>query len=160
MSRIRKTFNAIKKSSFFISAFKVGSGQVIAQFFSLVSVPILSRIYSDVAYGDTPLILHIFYGEKYESCSTIMRVMCLNFMISASFRRLFGNAIAAFKKVKINLLHNVIAGALNIALDLIFIQRMGSMGAALATTIVTVFITILETVYILGFLKKEEINRG
>lgn len=108
----------------------------------------------------TPLILHIFYGEKYESCSTIMRVLCLNFMISASFRRLFGNVIAAFKKVKINLLHNVIAGALNIALDLIFIQKMGSMGAALATTIVTVFITILETVYILGFLKKEEIKRG
>lgn len=73
MSRIRKTFNAIKKSSFFISAFKVGSGQVIAQFFSLVSVPILWRIYSDVAYEDTPLILHIFYGEKYEFCSTIMR---------------------------------------------------------------------------------------
>lgn len=56
MSRIRNAFEKVKNSTFFVSVFKVGSGQLIAQIFSLISVPILSRIYSDVAYGDTALI--------------------------------------------------------------------------------------------------------
>lgn len=56
MSRIRNAFEKIKNSTFFVSVFKVGSGQLIAQIFSLISVPILSRIYADVAYGDAALI--------------------------------------------------------------------------------------------------------
>lgn len=56
MSRIHNAFEKIKNSTFFVSVFKVGSGQLIAQIFSLISVPILSRIYADVAYGDTALI--------------------------------------------------------------------------------------------------------
>ena len=108
----------------------------------------------------SPLILWIFYGEQYTSCSTIMRILCVNFLISASFRMLFGNLIAAFKQVKVNLIHNVIAGVLNVVLDLILIQNMGSMGAALATTFVTIFISLLEIVFILKFLQKEKLRRG
>lgn len=108
----------------------------------------------------SPLILWIFYGEQYTSCSTIMRILCVNFLISASFRMLFGNLIAAFKQVKVNLIHNVIAGVLNVVLDLVLIRNMGSIGAALATTLVTAFITILEAVFILRFLKKEKVKRG
>lgn len=56
MNKIRNTLHKIKSSSFFISVFKVGSGQLISQILATVSVPILSRIYSDTAYGDTALI--------------------------------------------------------------------------------------------------------
>ncbi len=54
---MRKWFNKLRHSSFFVSVFKVGSGQLVAQLLSLISVPILSRIYSDVAYGDSALII-------------------------------------------------------------------------------------------------------
>ncbi len=53
---IRKWFNKLRSSSFFVSVFKVGSGQLIAQLLALISVPVLSRIYNDVAYGDAALI--------------------------------------------------------------------------------------------------------
>ena len=56
MNKIHNAIKKIKSSGFFISVFKVGSGQLISQLFALVSVPILSRIYSDAAYGDTALI--------------------------------------------------------------------------------------------------------
>ena len=46
----------VRQSRFFVSVFKVGSGQLISQVMSLLSVPILSRLYSDVAYGNTALI--------------------------------------------------------------------------------------------------------
>lgn len=39
-----------------MSVFKVGSGQLIAQILAVISVPILSRLYNDTAYGDAALI--------------------------------------------------------------------------------------------------------
>ena len=56
MGKIYNTIKSIRNSRFFISVFKVGAGQLISQILALVSMPILSRIYSDVAYGDTALI--------------------------------------------------------------------------------------------------------
>ena len=55
-SMVKKWIRKITNSSFFVSVFKVGSGQLIAQCMALISVPILSRIYTDTAYGDTALI--------------------------------------------------------------------------------------------------------
>lgn len=54
---IKRLLEKIKSSSFVVSVLKVGSGQLIAQCLSLISVPILSRIYSETAYGDTALIV-------------------------------------------------------------------------------------------------------
>lgn len=56
MNKVRNLTQKIRNRGFFISVLKVGSGQLISQMLALVSVPILSRIYSDVAYGDTALI--------------------------------------------------------------------------------------------------------
>lgn len=53
---INKWIKKISQSQFGVSVLKVGSGQLIAQLFSIVSIPILSRIYNDTAYGDTALI--------------------------------------------------------------------------------------------------------
>lgn len=56
MHKLKQWANKLFHNSFFVSVFKVGSGQLIAQLMALVSVPILSRIYADTAYGDTALI--------------------------------------------------------------------------------------------------------
>lgn len=53
---IRKLFNKIRNSQFASSVLKVGSGQLISQVISIITVPILSRIYADTAYGDTAFI--------------------------------------------------------------------------------------------------------
>lgn len=53
---IKELLSKLKKNSFFASVAKVGSGQLIAQILSLISVPILSRIYSEADYGDVALI--------------------------------------------------------------------------------------------------------
>ncbi len=53
---IKRMFLKLKNSKFFVAVFKVGSGQLIAQLLSLISVPILSRIYSEADYGDVALI--------------------------------------------------------------------------------------------------------
>lgn len=53
-----------------------------------------------------------------------------------------------------NLIFAGAAGVLNIVLDLLLIRLMGSQGAAVATLIVTAFITALEAIYVYPYIKK------
>ena len=100
-----------------------------------------------------PAIIVLLYGEKYKNIIPIFRLLCLNYWITASFRKLLGNMIVVVKAVNVNLLHTTIAGGLNIVLDLMLIPRLGPIGAAVATVSVTSFITILEIVYFQRFFR-------
>ncbi len=53
---IRRLIKKIRNNGFVTATLKVGSGQLISQVISIITVPILSRIYADTAYGDTTLI--------------------------------------------------------------------------------------------------------
>ncbi len=99
MSKIKDLIARVKQSTFFVSVFKVGSGQLIAQLMALASVPILSRIYTDFDYGDLAMITStaeiilniatmglnsaIMKPEKDEESKTVFTVAFLtNFFIS------------------------------------------------------------------------------
>ncbi len=56
IKKIRMTFDSFIKSSFVKSVFSIGTGNLIAQLMSLISVPLLTRIYSNEAYGDYGVI--------------------------------------------------------------------------------------------------------
>ena len=96
-----------------------------------------------------PLIIRIMFGEKYMNIVPIFQILGLNYL-AYSFRNVTGNAIAIMKRVKVNLLFAVLSGVLNICLNLLLIPWIGSIGAAVATLVVTIFITILNV----GFLTK------
>ena len=53
---IQSLIHKIQKNRFVTATLKVGSGQLISQIISAITVPILSRIYADTAYGDTAII--------------------------------------------------------------------------------------------------------
>lgn len=53
---MKSIFVKLKGNGFFTSVMKVGSGNLIGQLLSLISTPILSRIYSTTAYGDQAII--------------------------------------------------------------------------------------------------------
>lgn len=94
-----------------------------------------------------PVILWVVFGEQYAGTTPIFRLLSLNYLLFAA-RQLTGNAIIVMKKVKVNLLFAVISGVLNIALNLLMIPVMGSLGAAIATLLVTAFIVVLNVVYL------------
>lgn len=102
----------------------------------------------------TPII-KIVYGEQYLSSVAIMRLLSVNYCISAGLRKLFGNVIAVFKKVSVNLYLSIVAGAINIVLDVWLIKQMGPKGAAIATLMVTIIITMMESAYIAYYLKND-----
>ncbi len=56
MKKIKNWFENFNNNKFWKAVLKVGSGQLISQILTLVSFPILSRIYSNTAYGDAALV--------------------------------------------------------------------------------------------------------
>jgi O-antigen/teichoic acid export membrane protein len=105
------------------------------------------------------LIIYIVYGQKYIGVVTIFRILCVNFFINSGVRQLLTNVIYVIKRVKINLILASLAGIMNVLLDLLLIRTMGSEGAAIATVIVTLFISCLEAVYVIYYLKRESRDR-
>ena len=100
-------------------------------------------------------IIGSLYGNQYISAVPLFRILLVNFFISSTIRRIMGNLIVIIKKIRVNFYHCIIAGVLNIVLDCILIRNMGSLGAAIATTICTVVMAILEIRYIYKYMHKE-----
>ena len=101
-----------------------------------------------------PLLIWIVYGEKYMNVIGLMQILNLNYL-AYCVRNLMGNAIAAIKKVKMNLLFATVSGVLNIALNLLLIPWLGAAGAAVATLIVTLTVAAMDCTYVLRYFKKE-----
>lgn len=102
-----------------------------------------------------PLIINIVFGEQYGESVGLFRVLCLNFFIFSSLRKLYGNAMAIIKKINVNLINTTLSGVLNIVLNIILINTYGAMGAAIATIIVSVFTTAFSVIFFQLFLKRE-----
>ncbi len=108
----------------------------------------------------SPLIVTLVYGEKYLSCVPILRILAINYFVCAFLRKLLGNVIAVLKRYEINLIHTIIAGVINIVLNIVFIHFLGSVGAALATLCVTILVVGKEVIYLLQFNKKKKEWQG
>lgn len=102
-----------------------------------------------------PLLIWIVYGEKYMNVIPLLQILNVNYLVYC-LRNLMGNAIAAIKKVKMNLLFAVVSGILNIILNLTLIPWLGAAGAAIATLIVTITIAGLDCIYVLRYFRKEK----
>lgn len=102
-----------------------------------------------------PIIIYIVYGEKYMSGVPVFRILCINFFVNSGIRTLLTNTLYVVKRVNINLILATLAGVLNVVLDIWLIGVMGSAGAAIATVAVTVFISLLEAMYVAWFLRSK-----
>ena len=102
-----------------------------------------------------PILIWIVYGEKYMNVIGLMQILSVNYLATC-VRNLMGNAIAAIKKVKMNLLFAIISGVLNIVLNVLLIPWLGASGAAIATVIVTFSVAAMDCGYVLHYFRKEE----
>lgn len=102
-----------------------------------------------------PLIIKLLFGQQYMESISIFRVLCLNYFIFSSYRKLYGNLIALIKKVKMNFINTTLSGILNIILNIILINKLGAIGAAIATIGVSLFTTGFSIIYFQIQIKKE-----
>lgn len=107
-----------------------------------------------------PFIITLLFGEQYKKSIGIFRLLCFNYFVYSSYRKLYGNVIALIKKVKVNFINTALAGILNIILNVFLINKYGAIGAAIATVCVSIFTTAFSFIYFHIFLKrKQNINK-
>lgn len=108
----------------------------------------INLIITSILFIFAPFIINLVFSSKYLDAVPIFRVLCVNFFIAGTFNKVFGNVLFTIKKVNINFFHTAIAGILNVVLDVILINMLGSVGSAIATVVVTIFIALLEIQYL------------
>lgn len=103
----------------------------------------------------TPLITNIIFGSQYLDSVPIMRVLFLNYFISATFYVISGQLLVTLKKITFNLVVNFAVCIVNLFLNTILISHYDGIGAALATTISTFFSAVACSAYLLYCYKKQ-----
>ena len=143
-----------------VEAFSQGKPQGFALLRQLLRIyaVINGFFYLCLALG-APIIIWLIFGEKYLNVIPIFQILSLNYLIY-SIRSLLGNVIAAIKKVRLNLYLAILSGIINIVLNLILINLLGSMGAALSTLSITVLMGILCAAYLYHYRTTENLSEA
>ena len=89
------------------------------------------------------LIITIIFGKNYLDSKNVFIILSIGYFIAGTFRIPFGNMLAAMEKLKYNFYITLFSGGLNIMLDIIFIKKYGSIGAAITTVSIFIFSSIL-----------------
>ncbi len=98
-----------------------------------------------------PLVL-LFCGPKFHLAITVSKIMCPYLVFSAAASFLGTNILVAYGKEKIQL-YTMMAGAcIDILLNAIFIRSLGAEGAAIATLITQIVISIFYFIYLKNFI--------
>jgi len=104
--------------------------------------------------GFAPIIIKILFKGQYSDAVLPFRILSFGYFIAASFRIPAGNVIASIRKVKINFIIALFSGGLNICLNIVLIQKLGSRGAAIATVCVIIFSSVFSNLYLRHYFKK------
>lgn len=119
-----------------------------------IGVFAINFVVSSAVFLLAPIIVRILWGEKYLDAVQILRILTINFLVTGTFNKVYGNLMVAVKKVNINLLKTVIFSCLNVILDIILIRFYGSTGAAIATLIVSIGSSAFSYIYYHYWIKK------
>ncbi len=96
----------------------------------------------------SPIIVVILWGEQYKKSIPIFIILSLNYFVMGTFRQPGTNILSALRKIKYNVVISCITCVVNIYLDIIFINKWGINGAAIATLLTVIFTSSLSFPYI------------
>ena len=104
------------------------------------------------------LIFNILFGEQYYDAIPIYIVLTIGLFFTSAFKLPCANILSALRKLKINIVTNVICIILNFISNIFFIKIFGILGAAITTTATNIIISIVYVIYLKRYIKNREIN--
>jgi polysaccharide biosynthesis protein len=119
----------------------------LAVFCSLISL---------VMFIFAPFVIKLLFGAEYLDALPCFRILSISFALSAVFRTLPGNILVTQRRLKFNLFTAIFSSAVNTVLNVIFITRWKSIGAAYATLVTVIVTGILDTGYLTYILSKKK----
>lgn len=102
-----------------------------------------------------PLIIGLIFGKQYLDAVPCFRILSLSFAVSSVFRILPGNILTTQRRLKFNLFVAFFSSAFNTVMNVIFITRWHSIGAALSTILTVVLTSVLNVCYLVYVLRKK-----
>lgn len=81
-------------------------------------------------------LIVLIYGTKYENISSLMRLLCVAYIMNAGLRFTTANILSAIGEVKYNLFISVVGILLQVIIDITIIPKYGAIGAAISNIIV------------------------
>ena len=84
-----------------------------------------------------PMLTTLIFGKQYLDSVTPMRILFINYLISATLYTVCGQLLVTLKKIKFNMFLNFAVCFINIVLNMLLIPKYGGTGAAIATLITT-----------------------
>ena len=126
----------------------------------VIGLAVFNGVISLGMYCGAEQIIRVVYGSQYLDAVVVFRILTISYFFATALRVPLGNILLMIRKEKVNFGLSIIAGGLNIVLDIILIPRYGSKGAAVATLIVVAFTSIYLVLYLIIYLyrvSKEEV---
>ena len=114
----------------------------------------LNGTISLIMFVGAPYIITLLYGEKYSDAVIIFQILSINYFFSGTFRILAGNILVTQRELKFNFWVAILSGIINIIADVILIQNLGSIGAALATVLIVLMTGLANTIYLFYVFKR------
>lgn len=107
-------------------------------------------------YFGADLIVRTIYGSQYLDAVPVFKLLSISFFFATVVRIPFGNILLMLREEKFNFLLAAISGTLNIVLDIVLIQKYGSVGAAVATMLVVIISGLLSLVRVIWKIEKNK----
>lgn len=101
----------------------------------------------------TPEFVPVFFGEGFESCIPIMRVLCVIIPIVCASNVIGVQYMLPTHKDTQFTISTLAGAAVNIIVNLVLIPRIGAMGAAIATVCAELTVLVVQTVVVKGELR-------
>lgn len=99
-------------------------------------------------------IILIIYGNQYLDTIPTFIVLTVGLLFSSGIKVPCSNFLHCLRKIKVNIIINIISAIINIVLNYIFIIRYGYIGAAIATTIINILSSVYYIMYIKYYFRK------
>lgn len=120
--------------------------------------------YGGIVYGiitiicciSSSFIFYVLYGDAYNEAIITFIILMIGFFFSATFKIPTNNILYSMRKLKINLIVTISSAILNLISNIIFIKLIGMNGAALTTTLINVFSSVVLMCYAKKVLPKGE----
>lgn len=121
-------------------------------FLALVNIFVVAILYSFA-----PFFIELIYGEQYLDAVPAFRILLIGYLFTGTIRTPLVNFLWSQKKNLFVIILSLTIGVVNIVLDVILIDKLGTIGAAYATMITYILSAILAIIfagYQIMFLRK------
>lgn len=116
---------------------------------------LLNGIIFVIGFFCAPYIIGLIYGKGYVDQSTMaFKILMVGFLVSSVLRIPAGNILDMLHMIKSNFIVSIVSCVFNIILDIIFIKIWGTIGAAIATSLVYFIYGALSNSLIIGYIVK------